>query len=378
MSDRSEGLRSVLSEMDVSMVLIIFGLSILGLFFIFSAGYESDDVYNRAMFIKQVIWLVVGFGVYFLVSLIDYGRLAEIAYPIYAIAIILLLLVWVPGLGKEINNAKRWINMVVFNLQPSELMKPAFLLTLSWYLSRPGIKLSNWSTVFISIGILMVPFSLILMQPDLGTGITLLPIFAAILFVSRLRWKIIGVVLILAPLVAIAAWYLLLAEYQQDRILVFINPESDPTGKGWNAIQSRIAVASGGFDGKGYLKGTQNLLGFLPRTVAPTDFIFCVIAEEMGFKGSAVVIGLYTFLLFGIMRAAVHARDQLGRLIAIGVMTMLFMHVYVNIGMTVGLMPITGLPLPFLSYGGSVMIGTMVALGLVQSIYIRRADGRSD
>ena len=367
---RWTGLRQLLRRMDISMLLIILGLCMIGVFFIFSAGYENEDSYNRSMYLKQLAWIVVGFSIYLAVSLIDYERLCEFSYWLFGLAIVLLLLVFV--IGKTLNGAQRWIPLGFFDLQPSEVAKAALILTLSWYLSRPGTNLRSGATLFISVGIMLLPLTLILAQPDLGTSLTLIPITFCILFVCRLPFRVIGLLLLVTPLIMAVAWFFLLEEYQTERILVFLNPERDPLNAGWSAIQSKIAVASGGFSGKGYLAGTQNFLGFLPRNVAPTDFIYCVIAEELGFKGSVVVLGLYLFLLFGIMRASLTARDELGRLICVGVMAMIFMHVYVNIGMTVGLAPITGLPLPFLSYGGSVMVGSMIALGLVQSIYMRR------
>jgi len=163
----------------------------------------------------------------------------------------------------------------------------------------------------------------------------------------------------------------ILSDYQRDRIMVFFDPNADPLGAGWNRLQSEIAVGSGGLWGKGYLQGTQNILGFLPRSVAPTDFIFSVISEEMGFIGSVVVLGLFGLVLWAGIATAAQARDKMGRLLCVGIVAMLFSHVFVNVGMTVGLMPITGLPLPLLSYGGSFMLVVMASLGLVQSVHIR-------
>ena len=176
---------------------------------------------------------------------------------------------------------------------------------------------------------------------------------------------------LLGLLAMIPGWYVL-GDYQRERVLVFLDSSRDPLGAGWNKIQSEIAVGSGGLAGKGYLMGTQNILGFLPRTVAPTDFIFSVIAEEMGFVGSATLLSLFAVLLLGGVRAAHRARDKMGRLLAAGVVTLLFAHVFVNMAMTVGLMPITGIPLPLISYGGSFMVCMMAALGLVQGVYVRR------
>jgi rod shape determining protein RodA len=199
----------------------------------------------------------------------------------------------------------------------------------------------------------------------------LVPTAFLMMFAAGVPIRYLAVLVFLGILLMPLGWFVI-DDYQKDRILVFLDPGRDPLGAGWNKIQSEIAVGSGGFAGKGYLKGTQNVLGFLPRTVAPTDFIYSVIAEEMGFVGSLGLLVLYSLLLWAGTRAALESRDKMGRMLAVGVTSLLFCHVFVNLAMTIGLLPITGLPLPLISYGGSFMISTMIGLGIVQSVYVRR------
>jgi rod shape determining protein RodA len=227
--------------------------------------------------------------------------------------------------------------------------------------------------VALGLALVAVPFLLILVEPDLGSALVLAPVALVMLWVAGARGKhllwVVALGLVLSPL---AWWHL--KPYQRQRLTVFLNPARDPLGAGWNLNQSLIAVGSGGPTGKGYLQGTQNLLGYLPRTVTPNDFLFSVIAEEQGFVGSLGVVGLYAVLLWRGWRIAAEARDRLGMLLATGIITMLFVHVFVNVGMTIGLMPVTGVPLPLLSYGGSFVLVTMTALGLLQNVWIHRRN----
>jgi rod shape determining protein RodA len=321
--------------------------------------------------------------------------MAALSWWIYGAAMFLLLLVF---LFPQVNGAHRWIPLPGFTFQPSELGKIAVVVTLAAYLAAPGRDLDDWKTLWICFAIVGLPFLLIALEPDLSTALTLAPISLVIMLCMGLqRRKLllsIGAVLVL---IAAACFWIkyettdaiealppeerpaivlprmpFLEAYQKGRIKVFLSKDHDLADAGWNKLQSQIAVGSGGLYGKGYLQGTQNILGFLPRTVAPTDFIFCVIAEETGFIGGMLFILLYAVLLGRCMRASIRSRDDFGRLMALGIGVMLFCHVFVNIAMTIGILPITGLPLPLMSYGGSFMVSTMIALGLVQSIYQRR------
>ncbi len=362
-------LKHWLRRMDWSILIAIGVLMVMGVMFIYSAGYQGDDLPVSSFYKKQVLWSIVGIFVFLSLVAIDYHSWGENAWWIYAVCILLLVLVLV--MGKEVYGANRWLSFFGMQVQPSEFAKLGAIIGVAHYLSRPGRTMVRTGTALSVLLITALPFVLILKEPDLGTAMVLVPMVLAMMFVAGVPVRTIAFIVLLGLLIMPVGW-LGLSPYQKDRIMVFFDPGRDPLGAGWNKIQSEIAVGSGGLFGKGYLGGTQNVLGFLPRTVAPTDFIYSVIAEEMGFMGSATILILFAFVLAACLRAAVHARDKFGRLLAVGVAAMLFCHVFVNIAMTIGLMPITGLPLPLMSYGGSFMVSTMAALGLVQSVYARR------
>lgn len=354
---------------DWVQVMTLLALTVLGVFFIYSAGYQREDIPVTEFYQRQIIWVLVGLVVYGFFAVTDYRRFLDAAWWLFLLALVLLVLVLF--VGKRVYGATRWLSFFQLQVQPSELGKLAVLLVLARYLGTPGRDTSDPFCTLKSLAIISLPFLLIARQPDLGTAMTLVPIALATLFVARVPVRYLALLALFGVLCLPVVWFTL-GDYQQDRIMVFVDPGRDPLGAGWNKIQSAIAVGSGGLTGKGYLKGTQNILGYLPRTVAPTDFIYSVIAEEMGFVGSAVVLSLYAMLLIAACRTALVARDQTGRLLAVGVVSMIFFHVFVNIAMTIGLMPVTGLPLPLISYGGSFMVSTMAGLGMVQSVYIRR------
>ena len=386
------GLR--LKRMDWVMLGTILMLVGLSAAFIFSAQFKSDEAYGSD-WIKQLAFAGMGLCVYFALTWYDYNNIARLAWFAYGGAIMLLLLVFAfPAIG----GAHRWIPLPGFTLQASELGKIAVVIGLSAYLGAPDRDMDEWKTFFTAAAIVGFPFLLIAAEPDLSTSLTLAPITLAIMLYCGLqrRLLLIGTAAVILFATATCFWIKyettpeiqamakaerprivlprmpLLAEYQKSRIKVFLNEDHDMAGAGWNKLQSQIAVGSGGFHGKGYLHGTQNILGFLPRTVAPSDFIFCVIAEETGFLGGVSFALLYSLLLGRCIWASIRAHNEFGRLMALGIGVMLFCHVFVNIAMTIGILPITGLPLPLMSYGGSFMVSTMIALGLVQSVYHRR------
>jgi rod shape determining protein RodA len=385
-----------LKKLDWTMLGIILVLIGLSAVFIYSAQFKSDaDLGNN--YLKQLGFAGIGLCAYGALVRYDYKQLAAISWWIYGGAILLLVVVL---FCSEKNGAHRWIPLLGFTLQPSELGKIAVVVTLSAYLAAPGRDVDDWKTFYICLAIVGLPFLLIASEPDLSTSLTLAPISLAIMLCMGIRRKLllINIAAVLLVVVATCFWIkfektdtieaMLPAErpaivlprmpfmedYQKGRIKVFLTEDHDLADAGWNKLQSQIAVGSGGLYGKGYLKGTQNILGFLPRTVAPTDFIFCVIAEETGFMGGTFFILLYSVLLGRCMRASLRSRDEFGRLMTLGISVMLFCHVFVNIAMTIGILPITGLPLPLMSYGGSFMVSTMIALGLVQSVYQRRRN----
>lgn len=384
-----------LKKLDWAMLGIILVLIGLSAAFIYSAQFKSDADPVGNNYLKQLAFAGLGLCAYGAVTWLDYKRLAALSWWIYGVALLLLVLVF---LFPEVNGAHRWIPLPGFTLQPSELGKIAVVIALSSYLAAPGRDVDDWKTLYTCLAIVGVPFLLIAAEPDLSTAFTIAPISLAIMLCMGVQRRLLlaGIAVVLVFVVAVCFWIKFerteaieamppeerpalvlprmpfMEEYQKGRIKVFLAKDHDLADAGWNKLQSQIAVGSGGLYGKGWLQGTQNILGFLPRTVAPTDFIFCVIAEETGFMGGVFFISLYTVLLGRCLRVSFGARDDFGRLMALGIGIMLFCHVFVNIAMTIGILPITGLPLPLMSYGGSFMVSTMIALGLVQSVYQRR------
>jgi rod shape determining protein RodA len=318
---------------------------------------------------KQIVWAVLGLGVLLGFAVFDYHRLRDLAWPVYLFVLFLLLVVLF--LGVKSHGARRWFRVFGIMLQPSELGKLAVILALARYLGNPARLMKEPRVLLLALAIMGVPFLLIMKEPDLGTAMVLVPLTFVMMFVAGVPVRNLAVISLAGLMLLPLGWFGL-GDYQKERILVFFDPGRDPLGAGWNKMQSEIAVGSGGLTGKGYLKGTQNVLGYLPNDVAPTDFIYSVIAEETGFVGSALILALYAGVLTAGMRVAFRAREKFGRLLVAGVMTLIFTHVLINVAMTIGLMPITGIPLPLISYGGSFMITTMAALGLVQSVHIRR------
>ncbi len=374
------------------LVLAMLALVVIGVLFIRSACAARQEEVIRGLFRLQILWAAVGLGVFVLISLFDYRRLSDGVWLYYVSALVLLVMVLV--VGNEVYGGRRWLNFFGMNLQPSELGKLSLLLAVAWFLSRPGVDPGRGRTVGVVLALTAVPLVLILKEPDLGTAIICVPIVFAMLYTGGASLKHFGmmglvgglVLTLLFGTILVPRWMGMdvagqkavftrvtrLKEYQWKRLVVFVDPASDRKGAGYNSWQSAIAVGSGGLTGKGYMRGTQSSLGYLPRTVASTDFIFAVIAEEVGFAGGAVVLGLYAVIIACGMLAAARARDKLGRLICTGVTAMAFAHVFVNIAMTIGAMPVTGIPLPLVSYGGSFMLCTMASLGLLQSVYCRR------
>ncbi|MBI5380791.1 MAG: rod shape-determining protein RodA [Opitutae bacterium] len=380
------------------------GLATFGVCFIYSAQLSN----HGTDWIKQLVFITVGGMLYLTVAFVDYRFWLSIAHWFYVICIGSLVLVLIPGVGDAQFGAQRWLDFGVFKVQPSEIAKVTVLLIVASILIRSEI-----GTIRQSLGVLGklalavgLPVFLILLQPDLKSAIVLPPVVFAMLYVSKLSTRFflaaLGAFLLIVSVVMWDVWRYAsfmeaqrlsfftdkgsyephswlpyLHDYQRNRILSFVAPEViDPAGTGdsWNLRQSLISVGSGGLYGKGWTEGTQAQLGYLPRSVAHNDFIFSVIAEEKGFLGSLTVLLLFGIVLFNGVRIASLARDRLGTLIAIGVTVLFAVHIFVNIAMTIGLVPITGIPLPFISYGGSFVLSCCLLQGLVQSVYRFRKD----
>lgn len=331
----------------------------LSSFLLVSIGILVIYSSSKELALQQLVYTVVGTIIFFTVSRFELQSIKNLINPLYIF--VLLTLVAVLVLGFETRGTLRWITLGIFNIQPSEFAKPVLILLLAKFWSE---RSTDWPSILKSLLWLAPSFILVFKQPDLGSSLTLIAIWLGMLFASRISVKKM-ILLILIATVTIPLSWLFLHGYQRERILSFLAPEADPLGKGYNLIQSTIAVGSGELLGRGLGMGTQSRLQFLPEF--RTDFIFAFIAEEMGFVGSVLILALYLFLLIYCLKAAQKANSSFSFLVIIGVMSMLLFQIFVNIGMNVGLLPITGITLPLISYGGSSLIATLLALGMVAS-----------
>ena len=386
-------------RIDLLMAFCLFGLMLFGSIFILSASveqYETNDLVDTYFF-RQVIFYFFGILIGFLLIIIDYHKLSGYAQTFYWATILLLILVLIPGVGEVRFGARRWFDLGITLIQPSEFAKLAFIFALADFLTRPNEEMLMPGVFFKAIGMTALPFLLILKQPDLGSSLVFFPIGTAMMFVAGVRlrflikflsfFSVLAVFVVLNALYAPNDWRIPLNEYQRHRLLVYFNKDfasADATpaerrqaqklqrSRTHNIRQAEISVGSGGLIGKGWGQGPQTRLGYLPKGVAHNDFIFSVISEETGFLGSMAVLSLYAILLLKGMQIADQARDRLGKLLAVGVVAMIFCHVFVNIGMHLRLMPVTGIPLPLLSYGGSSVLSSLMAIAVLQNVKTHR------
>lgn len=362
--------RTIFKRLDLNFILVIFALNVIGLINLYSATHGPHSVDVESLFISQFMWLGIGWSVFFIVTLLDYAIVSRLAIWVFLANFCALL--YTTFFGTVALGAQRWIDFGFFRYQPSETMKLALIILLAKILATrnsagAGMGMKELALPLI---ILLFPFALVVEQPDLGTGMMLAAIGGSMILFCKVKKWILGAVITVALITAPIAWQFGLREYQKNRILTFLSPTNDPRGTGYNSIQSKIAVGSGRFLGKGFRKGTQSQLEFLPER--HTDFIYSVLSEEHGFVGSMMTVGLFCMLFILGLRIATNARDKYGALISIGVLCYVFWHMFVNIGMVIGLLPIVGVPLPLLSYGGSSMLTTMAGLGLISSVAYRR------
>jgi rod shape determining protein RodA len=353
--------------MDPLLTVLTAGLLVVSLSFIYGAGRQMGGDY-AFLWRKQSLWILLGVTAQLVVVLVDLRFIGRYSWAFYSFGLALLVVVLL--IGKEINGARSWLGFGPFTLQVAELMKPAAIVALAWVASRPGIRMERGDRLLVVAGMTALPVLLIAKQPDFGTALIFLPIAFVMLFLGGIRWKWIGMFVLAVALTAPVAYQVALAPHQRDRIRTFFDPSADITGAGYNAYQSMLAVGSGGIRGKGYGNGTQYLLGYLPRAVAPTDFIFSVISEETGFIGSATLLAALLGIVLCALRTAAITPDSFGAYAAVGVATLIFVHAFVNVGMCVRVTPIIGMPLPLVSYGGSFMLATLISLGLVQNAYV--------
>ncbi|HEU4402310.1 MAG TPA: rod shape-determining protein RodA [Candidatus Polarisedimenticolia bacterium] len=356
--------RRHLDNFDWVLFLSVLSVCAVGLGVIYSATAGTPIA---GAFHRQIVWLGIGLVFMAAAILIDYHTLAEFSYVFYGLALTLLGLTL--AVGRVVNASKSWLGTPGFQFQPSELAKSATILMVAAYLGRErvrGLGLVNFSAICAIVG---APVLLIMMQPDLGTAVTYVPLLLGATFLGGIRVRTLIILAVVATLALPMVWGHL-KPYQKERVKTFVEPTRDPKGAGYQLIQSFIAVGSGGILGKGFLAGTQGQLQFLPEQ--HTDFVFAVLAEERGFVGSLLVLGLYFLIMYRCVATARASRDRLGIHLTMGVVCVLGAQALLNIGVVVGLLPTTGVPLSLMSYGGSSLVNTLLCIGLVLNVWMHR------
>jgi rod shape determining protein RodA len=371
-------------------ILALLALCIASVFAITSATYGNPALKNAPN--SQFWYILVGFGIYLGFGLLPYQMLVKISPILYAIGICLLVACYIPHIGKRTFGAYSWIKIGPIGFEPAEFAKLTYILGMAWFLRVRENQIQSFSTVLIAWAITVIPFALVLKQPALGTASVFFPVCFAMLWASGARphHLLIPVALIAIGTVVAYYWFhvldrpgyvtvfnrqvTFLKDFQVKRIKIFFDPSLDPKGAGWQIDQSMIAIGSGGIHGKGWRQGVETELGYLPKNTSYNDLIFPVVAEDFGYLGAAALIICEGTVLLWCLWVAARARDKVGALVAVGVMTMLFTHIFVNIGMTIQVVPITGIPLPFVSYGGTFLVACLAAMGLVQSVWVHRKN----
>ena len=360
LSGASSGKRSFMDRLhlDWPLLLIVYAMLGMGAVVLYSAA--GDDL---AYLKRQMIYAGLGTVLMFIVAQIPPMVMQRWAWLVYLAGLISLIVVLVVGSGAK--GAQRWIDLGFFRLQPSEVIKLALPLVLSAYLTERAMP-PKFKHVFFSLLIVCAPLVLILLQPDLGTGLLVAASGLIVLFLAGLRWRYIFSALAILPVAVLVAWTFVLHEYQKQRVLTMFNPEADKLGAGWNIIQSTTAIGSGGWQGKGWMQGTQSHLDFLPES--HTDFIIAVLAEEFGYRGVLVLLGAYALLFVRGLWISFMAKNSFSRLVAGAITFMIFVYVFVNMGMVSGILPVVGVPLPLFSYGGTSLVSMFLAFGVLMAI----------
>ena len=342
-------------------------LLIIGMLALYSISYEDASSIYAGNLSRQAASIVIGGGLLFFLAFFDYRVLNSFSTKLYFLGLALLVIVII--FGKTVNGHTGWLNFGGLSFQPVEIVKLIMIIFLASFLSKKKNQLSIAVRIIVSVVLVFVPIYLIMKQPDLGSSTIGVGCWGMLLFVSGLNKKNLAILIIIGAVAASSGWFFL-KPYQKDRIVNLVRPERDPRGSGYNVIQAIVSVGSGGVAGNGLGHGSQSQLNFLPEK--NTDFIFSVLAEELGFVGSLAILILYGVFFWRLKEAARMARDNFGYLIVIGVMGTVFLQVLVNVGMNIGVMPVTGVPLPFLSFGGSSIITILASVGIAESVYVRR------
>ena len=349
-------------RIDLPLLFLILLLAIFGLVVLYSATGQDSDVVMR-----QGRFFLLGLALMFLAAHISPVRYCRYAPWLYLLGLALLLGVMVFGVGAK--GAQRWLGIAGFRFQPSELMKLVVPMMVAWYLAERPLP-PRLRYTLVCLGIVMLPGILILRQPDLGTSLLIITSGLFVIFMAGVRWRYLLGVVLAAITSAWPMWSFVLEDYQRQRILTLLNPESDKLGAGWNIIQSKTAIGSGGWHGKGWLQGTQSQLDFLPES--HTDFIIAVLAEEFGLRGVILLLSVYLLILLRGFWIGLHAQSTFGRLLAGSITLTFFVYIFVNMGMVAGLLPVVGVPLPMVSAGGTSLVTLMAAFGLLMSIAAER------
>lgn len=360
--------RRFIQNFDWPLLLLVLILIATGVVNLFSATYPVESGNGSSVYVKQLYFAGIGFILLLIVLFFDYHLLLSSAYTLYWISISLLTGVLL--FGRTISGSQRWLSLGFLSFQPSELAKIALILALAkFFFNNELTSRYGFRDLYLPLGMTLLPALLIIKQPDLGTALLLVLIGLSIFLFLGIDWKTLFVSLGGVVLVLPFFWFFL-KDYQKKRVLIFLQPESDPLGAGYHILQSKIAVGSGGFWGKGFLKGTQGQLRFLPEQ--HTDFAFSVLAEEWGFIGSFIVVTIFMLLVLWALNIARQSKDRFGMVVALGIGAIFFWQGLVNMGMVVGLVPVVGVPLPFISYGGSSIIASLIGIGLLLNIHMRR------
>ncbi len=362
-------------------ILTLLALCVVSFFAITSATSNNELIRNHPT--TQLIYAIVGLVLYLVLAFMPYRWLVDISPPLYAVGVCLLIACYIPHLGSAGHGAKSWIKLGPVRFEPAEFVKLAYILAMAWFLRIRENSIQQFSTVLLAWIFTAIPFVLVLKQPALGTASVFFPVCFAMLWAAGARPHHLIIPLALVGSVIVLSYYWVhvwdkpvpfLKPFQQDRIKVFFDPSSDRRDKGYQADQATIALGSGGMDGQGWRRGVETELGYLPKGAVDNDMIFPVVGEDFGFRGAAALIIAEGTVLLWCWWVAASARDKIGALVAVGVMTMLFTHLFVNVGMTIQLVPITGIPLPFVSYGGTFLVVCLAAMGLVQSVWVHRQN----
>lgn len=365
MLERTKGFRDMVRNIDFILIFLTIITAVFGIVMISSAGGDN----SLRLVIVQSAALVVGIVGIIIISILDYDYLARLSKFIFGGCVVLLVLVLIPGLGKMQNGARSWFNLGPISFQPAELVKIGFVITFSKHLSVVGSGLNQPKELW---KVLLHPFILcvlMLLQPDFGTAVVFIMMTAAMLFMAKLNWKYFAGGFAAIVAVCPIAWFFLLKQYQKNRIINLFNPENDPSGSGYHVIQSKITVGSGKLTGMGLYNGSSRYSNLLPER--HTDFIYAVLCEELGMIGGIAVILLLSAIIIRCLYIGINARNSEGLYICTGVAAMLTFQAFENIGMCIGLFPVTGITLPFFSYGGSSLVTTMLAIGLVLNVRYR-------